>query len=91
MGLAEHDANKSDVGGLSYSVKHDVCFVLDPAKKRKKAWIFFQFIVIPVSACQCQVSAVTFGTQVAFQKLRASKNVSVLWRLRRVFFTDINL
>ena len=38
--LAEHDATKSENGSITYQVKHDVAFVLDPLsnKKRKKAW-----------------------------------------------------
>ncbi len=35
--LAEHHSEKSDAG-LSFKVKHEVCYVLDhAAKKRKKA------------------------------------------------------
>ena len=93
--LAEHNATKCENGSITYQVKHDVAFVLDPLsnKKRKKAWLFSNscdpHIVLPQdfpTHCPdlCQISAITFGAQAAFQKLRASKNVDILWRMRLV-------
>ena len=32
----------------------------------------------------CQTSAITFGAHATFQKLRASKNVEIIWRMRLV-------
>ena len=41
VSIAEHTTQKSD---MSFTVNHDVCFVLDAVgKKRKKAWIVCQF------------------------------------------------
>lgn len=95
LGLAEHEVSKPN-GLTAFDVKHDVCFVLDPMsnKKRKKAWLYASFmfqipnyydvnlfsIFRPVKLLQ--TSAITFGTHMAFSKLRSSKNIQILWRMR---------